>query len=105
MILRHNPGVASTDDKLGASRAMIEADSWDWPVHRLRHPPEADTTGWYLWTGELQDDPSFFRPWHVAHALNRCPELAPLLDLPPGSRFVFAPDYTDVWQDDSLLDV
>jgi hypothetical protein len=28
-----------------------------------------------------------------------------LLDLPPGSRFIYAPDYLDMWQDPSLLDV
>ena len=97
-------GVVITGGKLGASRAVIENSTWEWPLHALRHPPEADTTGWYLWTGELQEDPDFFLPWHVAHVLDRCPGLGPLLELPPGSRFIYAPDYTDVWQDDSLLD-
>ncbi len=90
---------------LGASRAVIEAEVWEWPLHGLRHPPEGDTTGWYVWTGELQQDADFFQPWHVAHALERCPELGPLLDRPPGSRFVYAPGHVDVWEDDSLLDV
>ena len=101
----HNPGVVLISDNLGASRAVIESKAWDWPLHGLRHPPQADSTGWYLWTGKLQQDSDFFLPWHVAHVLDRCPELGPLLDLPPGSRFIFAPDFTDVWQDDSLLDV
>lgn len=90
---------------LGASRAVIQSSTWDWPLHGLRHPPEAETTGWYLWTGDLQQDPNFFLPWRVAHALHRCPELGPLLELPPGSRFIYAPDYTDVWHDASLLGV
>jgi hypothetical protein len=103
--VRHNLGVVMTGDKLGASRAVIENGEWEWPLHGLRHPPGADTSGWYLWTGELQEDVDFFLPWHVAHALDRCPDLRPLLELPPGSRFIYAPDYTDVWQDNSLLDV
>ena len=101
----HNRGMDLRGDKLGASRSVVEGPAWDWPLHGLRHPPEADTSGWYLWTGELLQDDDFFLPWHVAHVLDRCPELAPLLELPPGSRFMYAPDYFDVWQDDSLLDV
>jgi len=74
-------------------------------LHGLRYRPETDATAWYLWTGELQADADSFRPWHVAHVLERCPALQPLLALPPGSRFIFTPDNTDTWQDDSLLDV
>lgn len=92
-------------DKLGASRSLVENDSWDWPVHGLRHPPQGDTNGWYLWTGELDEDPNFFLPWHASHAVARCSDLRPLLDLPPGTRFVLAPDYLDVWHDESLLDI
>ena len=30
------------------------------PINGLRHPPEGDTTGWYIWAGEqLSDDPDF----------------------------------------------
>jgi hypothetical protein len=97
--------VVRIGDRLGASRALIEGDTWEWPLHGLRHPPQGDNTGWYLWTGELLHDPDFFQPWHVGHALDRCPALGPLLELPPGSRFIYAPDYSDVWQDDSLLDI
>jgi hypothetical protein len=33
------------------------------PVNGLRHPPEGDTTGWYIWAGqELSDAPDFFEP-------------------------------------------
>ncbi|QSR30892.1 hypothetical protein CFI00_10375 [Nocardioides sp. S5] len=97
--------MGSVGGVLGASRAVIEAEVWEWPLHGLRHPPEGDTTGWYVWTGELRQDADFFQPWHVAHALERCPELGKLLGRPPGSRFVYAPGHVDVWQDDSLLDV
>ena len=31
------------------------------PLNGLRHPPESDTTGWYIWAGEkFSDDPDFF---------------------------------------------
>jgi hypothetical protein len=89
---------------LGASRSLIEG-VWDWPVHGLRHPATPGTTGWYVWTGELSDADDFFQPWHATHLIERCPGLEHLLDLPPGSRFVFAPGYEDVWNDPSLLDV
>ena len=91
--------------KLGASRSVIENDPWEWPLHALRHPTTAGATGWYLWTGDLQEDPDFFLPWHVAHALERCPELRALLELPPASRFIFAPGYRAVGRDETLLDV
>ena len=62
-------------------------------------------TGWYLWTGELQPDADFFLPWHLEHVLDRCPDLSRVLDLPPGSRFVYAPDHEDVWEDDTLFEI
>jgi hypothetical protein len=98
-------GVVKASKILGASRSVINGTPWEWPLHGLRHQPDADTTGWYLWTGELQDGAEFFQPWHLEHAVDRCPDLRPLLDLPPGSRFIYTPDYTDVWQDETLLDV
>lgn len=103
--VRHHLNVVTSGGKLGASRELIGNSTWEWPLHGLRHLPEEGTTGWFLWTGELQTDADFFQPWHVAHAIDRCADLEPLLQLPPGSRFVYAPGYTDVWQDDSLLDL
>ena len=88
---------------VGASRSLIEG-AWNWPVHGLRHPPTPGTTGWYVWTGELSDADDFFQPWHATHLIEHCPGLEHLLDLPPGSRFISAPGYEDVWNDPSLLD-
>lgn len=87
---------------LGASRSLIDG-SWSWPVHGLRQPPEGETSGWFVWTGELSDAADFFAPWHSSHLVERCPEVAHLLDLPPGSRFLIAPGHEDVWQDPSLF--
>jgi len=27
------------------------------PINGLRHPPEGDTTGWYIWAGEIKATP------------------------------------------------
>lgn len=76
------------------------------PINGLRHPPEGDTTGWYIWAGgELPTDPELFVPLHVSHLAEWCPDVLPYLQLPPGYRFQVAPGYEDVWSDPSLLDI
>lgn len=76
------------------------------PINGFRHPPEGDTTGWYIWAGEeLSADPNFFKPLHVEHLSDWCPEVQKYLGLPPGWRFLIAGEYEDVWYDESLLDV
>jgi len=76
------------------------------PVNGLRHPPEGDTTGWYIWAGEeCSSDPDFFEPLHVKHLTEWCPGVLPYLGLPPGSRFLIAPGHEDVWKDRDLLNV
>ena len=76
------------------------------PINGLHHPPTSDTTGWYIWFGEeLSDTPDFFLPMHVAHVYAQYPQLIRLLGLPPGSRFLLAGDYLDVWFDANLMDV
>jgi hypothetical protein len=76
------------------------------PINGLRHPPEIDTTGWYIWAGEeLSGDSDFFKPLHVEHLPEWCPEVLKFLGLPPGWRFLIAGDYEDVWYDESLLNI
>jgi hypothetical protein len=76
------------------------------PLNGLRHPPEGDTTGWYVWAGEeLSDDVDFFEPLHARHLSEWCPEIQKFIGLPPGWRFLKASNYEDVWYDESLLDV
>jgi hypothetical protein len=41
---------------------------------------------------------------HVEHLSIACREVLPFLALPPGWRFLLAPGYEDVWQDESLLE-
>ncbi|MBK6464595.1 MAG: hypothetical protein IPF92_26865 [Myxococcales bacterium] len=74
------------------------------PLNGLRHRPEGDTTGWYIWAGEtLGTDPEFFVPLHVEHLDVWCPQAIRFLGLPPGWRFLIADDYEDVWEDAALL--
>lgn len=74
------------------------------PLNALRHSPEGDTSGWYIWAGEeLSQDPEFFVPLHISHLTEWCPQMIPYLALPPGWRVLLAPEYEDVWFDESLL--
>jgi hypothetical protein len=91
--------------KMGVSRGLLRpAAEWDWPLHGLRHRPEGGTSGWYCWLGDLPDDADFFVPLHATHLIERWPAIAEYLTASPGSRFLLAPDYIDVWEDLSLLD-
>jgi len=76
------------------------------PLNGLRHRPEGDTTGWYIWAGQtLSEDPDFFEPLHVAHLAEWCPLVVEYLGLPPGWRFLVDSNYRDVWYDKTLLSV
>jgi hypothetical protein len=77
------------------------------PVNGLRHSPEGDTTGWYIWAGEggPARGGDFFAPLHIEHLAECCPMVVPYLALPPGWRFLVAHDYEDVWYDETLLAV
>jgi hypothetical protein len=77
------------------------------PINGLRHPPEKETTGWYVWAGggEQLEEIDLFIPLCVAHLDEWCPDIIPYLGLPPGWRFLIAPDYEDVWFDERLLEI
>jgi hypothetical protein len=76
------------------------------PLNGLRHQPEGNTSGWYIWAGgEPSSDPNSFVPLHIAHLQAWCPDVLPYLLLPPGTRFQIAPGHEDVWEDAGLLDV
>ena len=94
----------SSDAIVGASASLVEG-KWSWPVHGLRHPAEGDTSGWYVWTGDFIEADDFFHAWHVGHLVDAVPQLAHLLELPAGSRFLIAPEHEDVWTDSSLLEL
>lgn len=89
--------------KLGISLNIKEGIE---PINGLRHPPEGDTTGWYIWAGEeLSDCSDFFKPLHVEHIAEWCPQIIKYLGLAPGWRFLIAGNYEDVWFDESLLNI
>ena len=101
----HSPFVETPLDlKIGVSLNVKEGV---YPINGLRHPPEGDTTGWYIWAGEqFSEDPNFFVPLHVAHLSEWCPDVIKYLGLAPGWRFLIAPPaYEDVWEDQSLLEI
>lgn len=94
---------APNDLKVGISRNVKEGLR---PINGLRHPPQGDTTGWYIWAGEeLSNDLKFFAPLHVKHLNEWCPQVIKFLGLAPGWRFLIDGDYEDVWYDESLLEV
>jgi hypothetical protein len=77
-----------------------------WPINGLRHPPEGDTTGWYIWAGEhLSESEDFFLPLHVIHVAEWNPVISKFLGLSPGWRFLVAEDYEDVWYDEGILNI
>jgi hypothetical protein len=89
--------------KLGVAR---DAATDLQPLNGLRHPPEGDTCGWYLWRGDvLSQAEDYFQPMHVEHLATKCPQALDFLALPPGWRFLLAPDQLEVWYDESLLRV
>lgn len=74
------------------------------PINGLRHPRELGTSGWFFWAGEeLSTATDFFQPLHVSHLEEWRPEVIKYLGLPPGYRFLIAPEFEDVWFDSSLL--
>ena len=76
------------------------------PINGLRHSPEGDTCGWYIWAGEeFSDDPDFFVPLHVEHLKEWCPLVIKYLGLAPGWRFLVTPKYEDVCEDRNLLNI
>jgi hypothetical protein len=87
--------------KLGLSDSATRREQ---PLNGLRHRPESGTSGWFIWGGDqLSNYPAFFKPVHVFHAQELCPDVLPYLALPPGWRFLIADGYEDVWFDEALL--
>lgn len=86
--------------KLGLAMASLDQR----PINGLRHPPTADTTGWYVWAGgEPSSADDFFQPVHVEHLAELLPAIIPYLGLPAGWRFQLAPGHEDAWFDAALL--
>lgn len=77
------------------------------PLKAVRHLPVGDTTGWYIWGGNIVDPATesddFFVPLHVSHLPQWSLELIPYLALPPGHGVMVEPGYEDVRFDAALL--
>jgi len=95
------PFPVDLSQKIGISDSVKEAV---FPVNGLRHLPSGDTSGWYIWADEeIGTNEDYFKPLHLKH-LHECrPDLIRFMSLPPGWRFLVAPDYEDAWFDPSLL--
>lgn len=67
------------------------------PINGLRHPPEGNMNGWYLWPGEqFPSAADAFSPVQPHHLIDLRPEVIKFLGLPPGYRFLLADDVVDV---------
>jgi hypothetical protein len=90
------------ESKVGIALASLSKT----PLNALRHPPQGNTCGWYIWGGEvLSQDPEFFQSLHVHHLAQHCPTIVPYLALAPGWRVLLAQGQIEVWHDAELLDV
>ena len=75
------------------------------PLNGLRTEPAGNATGWFIWGGtSFSQADDFFKPVHVAHLMELCPDVLPYFGLPPGWRFLVEGAYEDIWFDRSLLD-
>lgn len=74
-------------------------------IHGLRHNPEKNTNGWYIWMGDYSEKEDFFKPICVEHLDEYLKfDLTEYLDLPPGFRFLLDKNgHKDVWFDKALL--
>jgi hypothetical protein len=98
-------------DYLSAGEEMMVGVSEDFlkkkiPINGLRHKPENNGSGWFLWSGgEISEDPSFFKPIHIKHLIEEFPEIVKYLGLPSGSRIqIDLKGYEDIWFDEKLND-
>lgn len=95
--------VAPADSKLGIA---LNVRAGLVPINGVRHMPEEDTCGWFIWAGaELSSDDDFFKPLHVAHVQDWCPtiDITKYLGLAPGWRFLTDGEYEDVWFDPTAI--
>jgi len=111
MKIRHNQticewkGVEPINPLPGSKIGIALGTLKEMPINGLRHEPESDSNGWYIWCGgELSSEEDFFSPLHVTHIKKYLPQVQDYLSLPPGYRVLIdGENYEDVWQDLNLL--
>jgi len=95
------PDCSPSDSILGIQRGIHPATTRSTVCAIHRRPIHAVGTSGQA--AELSADADYFEPLHVGHLSERLFEVIRFLALPPGSRFLIAPDYEDVWFDEALL--
>jgi len=95
------PVIPEQGTKLGIALSTLGKE----PINGLRHNPENETNGWYIWCGNsFSGADDFFAPLHVEHIDEYLPLVKKYLDLPPGYRFqIDSNNYEDIWFDTELL--
>jgi hypothetical protein len=89
-------------DKCGVSEGVLLGAPY---VQGLRCPPDRGTCGWYFTAGDdYSEDPDFFKPLHVAHLAQYCPDVLPYLALPPGWRIIIGTGIEQITFDPALLE-
>ena len=96
-----DPITPEAGSKLGVALKTLGQE----PINGLRHPPEGETNGWYIWCGDsLSESDDFFQPLHIEHIDDYLPLVKKYLDLPPGYRFqIDSKNYEDIWFDSDLF--
>ncbi len=102
---KYNVPFYASPNQLKIGVSINVKDKQLFPIHGLRLHPENDTTGWYIWVGEVfSEKADFFIPLHVEHLREWRPEILSFLGLPPGYRFLIGENgYEDVWFDETLI--
>ncbi len=92
------------DTIIGVAIDTLE-DKSRMPIHGLRLPIASNGLAtWYIYAGEYSDADDFYKPIHIGHLLELCPQVLQYLGLPPGWRFLIDDKgYEDVWYDEKVL--
>jgi hypothetical protein len=92
------------DEMIGVALETFE-DKSRMPIHGLRLPAESNGYAtWYIYAGEYSAADDFYKPMHIGHLLELCPQVLQYLGLPPGWRFLFDDKgYEDAWYDERSL--
>lgn len=69
------------------------------PVQAVRYPAPAHMSGWYVTTARYNGDHTTLKVEHMAHLMERRPDVAAFLALPPGYRVALDDRAAEAWFD------
>ncbi len=72
------------------------------PVQGVRYAAPEHMSGWYLTTDRYDGDHRSLVVEHVSHVVERRPDIAPFLALPPGFRFDVSSVSAEAWYDEDV---